>query len=153
MTKDNVQKLGGVLRTLDRIMLTTLDQSGHLVSRPMALRVDTFDGSLVLFAPIDSRVIANIRADPKVNISYTGSTTSLSVAGKATFSPNRDRVAARWHPGLDSWFPGGPKGVAVIEVAVEEARIWSVTEQEHSPSPMQSGMRQVDAADLARQRA
>lgn len=129
MTNPNVQKLGDLLRALDRIMLTTSDRKGLLVSRPMSLRVDQFDGLLHFLAPMDSRIIANIRPNPKVNISYTGAMTSLSVAGKATFSADRDRVAQRWHRDLDAWLPGGPDSAALIEITVEEARFWTVAGQ------------------------
>ena len=65
MADNNVRKLGDVLRSLDRVMLTTVDRGGRLVSRPMALRVDQFNGSLLLFAPVKSRIIANISVNPK----------------------------------------------------------------------------------------
>jgi general stress protein 26 len=148
MAKENVQKLADVLRSLDRIMLTTLDQSGHLVSRPMTLRVDELDGTLLLFAPADSRVIANITANPKVNISYTGPMTSLSVAGTATFTPNPQRVSAHWHRDLDPWFPRGADGAAMIEVTVDEARFWTFAGQHRSPLRVHNGIRQVNVADL-----
>lgn len=148
MAKENVHRLADVLQTLDRIMLTTRDQSGHLVSRPMALRVDQFDGTLLLFAPRDSRVISNITANPKVNISYTGPMTSLSIAGSATFTPNRERVSLHWYRDLDPWFPRGSEGAAMIEVTVDEARFWTFTGQGRSPLRARDGMRQVSVADL-----
>lgn len=148
MAKDNVRKLADVLRSLDRIMLTTLDQSGHLVSRPMALRVDQFDGTMLFFARADSRVIANITANPKVNVSYTGPMTSLSIAGTATFTPNPERVSAHWHRDLIPWFPRGTEGAAMIEVTVEEARFWTFAGQHHSPLRVRDGIRQVDVAGL-----
>jgi general stress protein 26 len=148
MAKENVQKLADVLRSLDRIMLTTRDQRGHLVSRPMTLRVDQFDGKLLFFAPADSRVIANITANPKVNISYTGPMTSLSVAGTATSTPNRERVSAHWHRDLDPWLPRGAESAAMIEVTVDEARFWTFAGQHRSPLRVRDGIRQVDVADL-----
>ena len=71
MANENVRKFGDVLRSLDRVMLTTIDQRGQLVSRPMALRVDRFNGSLLLFAPVRSRIIANISAKPQGQASPT----------------------------------------------------------------------------------
>lgn len=125
IAKENVRKLGDVLRSLDRVMLTTADRGGQLVSRPMALRVGRFNGSLLLFAPIKSRIIANIAANPKVNISYTGARTSVSIAGTATYTPNFTRISAQWHDGLNPWFPLGAADAALIEVIVDEARFWT----------------------------
>lgn len=148
MANTNVQKLGDILRTLDHVMLTTRDQGGFLVSRPMALRVDEFDGVLLLVAPLDSRVITNITADPKVNISHTGPLTSLSVAGTAIFSPSRERVNTYWHSGLTPWFPRGADRTALIEITVEEARFWTFAGQQRSPQWFRDGIRQIDVADL-----
>jgi general stress protein 26 len=114
----------------------------------MALHVDHFAGRLLLFAPADSRVIANIAASPKVNISYTGPMTSLSIAATATFTPNHERVSAHWHPGLDPWFPRGPEGAAMIELKVDEARFWTFAGQHLSPLRVRNKMRQIDVADL-----
>jgi general stress protein 26 len=125
MARENVRKLDDVLRSLDQVMLTTVDQGGRLVSRPMALRVEQFDGSVLLFAPVESRVIANISTNPKVNISYAGAMTSLSIAGTATYTPNFTRVSAHWHHGLNPWFPHGAANAALIEVTVDEARFWT----------------------------
>jgi general stress protein 26 len=125
MAKENVRKLGDVLRSLDQVMLTTIDQGGRLVSRPMALRVEQFNGSLLLFAPVKSRVIANISRNPKINISYAGAMTSLSIAGTATYTQTFTRVCAHWHHGLDPWFPRGAANAALIEITVDEARFWT----------------------------
>ena len=96
------------------------------VSRPMAVCVDNFDGTLWFFAPMKSRIIANISANPEVNISYVGPLTSLSIARTATFMPNLARISARWHHGLNPWFPAGMDGVAMIEVVVDESRLWTI---------------------------
>ncbi|MDZ7885488.1 MAG: pyridoxamine 5'-phosphate oxidase family protein [Mycobacterium sp.] len=148
MTKENVEKLGDVLRTLDCVMLATQDQRGHLVSRPMALHVDTFDGSISLFAPVNSRVVANIKYNPRVNISYTGPMTSLSVAGTAALNLNHDRVAAGWHRDFDPWLPDGPDAAVLIAITVDEARFWTFTGRSRSPVRIHNGIRQIDVADL-----
>jgi general stress protein 26 len=121
---------------------------GHLVSRPMTLRVDHFDGTLLLFAPADSRAIANITANPKVDISHRDPTTSLSIAATATFTPNPERVSAHWHRGLDPWFPCGTEDAAMIELTVDEARFWTFAGQRLSSLRVCNGMRQVDVAGL-----
>jgi general stress protein 26 len=52
--------------------------------------------------------------------------TSVSIAGTATYTPNFKRVSAQWHHGLSPWFPRGPANAALIEVAVDEARFWTI---------------------------
>lgn len=125
MSRENVRKLVEVLQTLNQVMLTTVDDAGQLVSRPMAIRAVEFDGSLRFLAPLDSSAVANIAHHREVNISYTGPTTSVSIAGTATLLPNPERVSSHWHPGLAPWLPDGLGDVAMIEVAVNEARLWT----------------------------
>lgn len=128
MSKENVRKLADVMDSLTAVMLTTVDRTGQLVSRPMAVRVVDFDGSLTFLAPMDSELIADISDRPEVNISYTGPTASVSIAGTATCTPNPQRVGAHWHPGIAPWLPGGLADVALIEVTVDEARLWTYTD-------------------------
>jgi general stress protein 26 len=126
MPTQNPRQLSDVLESLDTVMLTTMDQTHQLVSRPMAACVDDFAGTLWFFALMKSRIIVDIAANPKVNISYTGPLTSLSIAGTATCTPNLANISARWHSGLNPWFPDGMDDVAMIEVAVDEARLWTI---------------------------
>lgn len=53
MTKENVHTLHEVLRGLDMVMPTTINDRYQLVSRPMTINVGEFDGVLRLFAPTD----------------------------------------------------------------------------------------------------
>lgn len=127
MPMENIRKIGEVLRSLDAVMLTTVDETDQLVSRPMMVCVGDFDGTLWFFAPMKSRFIANVSANPNVNIAYSGPLTSLSVAGTATFVPSLARVSTRWHNALTPWFPDGMGDVAMIEITVDEARLWNIS--------------------------
>ncbi|MGV0838342.1 pyridoxamine 5'-phosphate oxidase family protein [Mycolicibacterium thermoresistibile] len=128
MSRENVRKLADVLNSLNQVMLTTVDHTGQLVSRPMAVRVVAFDGSLTFLAPLDSRLITELSARPDVNISYTGPTASVSISGTATCTPNPQRVGEHWHPGLAPWLRVGLSDAALIEVTVDEARLWTYTD-------------------------
>ncbi len=52
-------------------------------------------------------------------------TTSVSIAGTATYTPKAERVSAQWHHGLNPWFPRGAMDAALIDVTVDEARFWT----------------------------
>ncbi len=114
-------------------MLTTLDGADRMVSRPMTVCVDNFDGTLWFFAPITSQVVADISANPKVNVSYCGPPASLSITATATVTPHTLPVLARWRPRLAPWFPDGMNTAATIEVVAERARLWT------SPTPPARG--------------
>lgn len=103
--------LGAVLRSLDSVSLTTFDESDRLTSRPMALCVENFDGTMWFFAPMQSRVIADVSVNPKVNISYIGPLTSLSIAGTATLTPNLAQISVRWRHGLRDYRCGDERAL------------------------------------------
>jgi general stress protein 26 len=124
--RENVRKLREVLQTLDAVMLTTVDDKHHLVSRPMAVRFDEFDGVVRLFAPKDSRCVAHIAARAWVNISDTSPTVSVSLAGMATLVTDRHRIARHWHDRLDPWLAASPVATTMIEVTVFEGRSWTM---------------------------
>ncbi|MFD3746619.1 pyridoxamine 5'-phosphate oxidase family protein [Nocardia sp. NPDC058633] len=118
-----------ILRELDTVMLTTVDERLQLVSRPMVLHVgDDFDGTVHLFAPRESRVVANINGRASVNISHVGAAASISLAGQASIVTDTYETAVRWHNGLNSWFQHGRAGVVLIEVTVFEGRCWKFAE-------------------------
>jgi len=125
--KENVRKLREVLQTLDTVMLTTVDDKYHLVSRPMAVRLADFDGVVRLFAPTDARCVAHIAARAWVNVAYTSPAVSVSLAGLATLVTDHQRVARYWHDGFKPW-SAGPTAATLIEISVFEGRSWTVSE-------------------------
>ncbi len=127
MAAENVEKLHALLRTLDTVMVTTVDDQNRLISRPMALRVGDFGGTLFFLAPTNSRIISHIAARSAVNISFTSANSSVSLTGTADFTTNYNSVAEHWHSMLAPVAPPrGTTGAALIEVTIDEARFWSV---------------------------
>ncbi|MFN8111553.1 MAG: pyridoxamine 5'-phosphate oxidase family protein, partial [Thermoleophilia bacterium] len=86
-------------------MLTTTAQDGTLVSRPMTMQEVEFDGDLWFFAERESRKIAHIGANPRVNVACGSGTDWVSVSGSATVVDDRDRVHELWNGGAQAWFP------------------------------------------------
>ncbi len=129
MQNENVRKLRAVLQSLNTVMLTTVDDKYHLVSRPMSVRVDEFDGLLRLFAPTDARCVGHTGARAWVNVAYTSPAASVSLAGLATHITDHGCIAQHWHDGLDPWIPGGPAAATMIEITVFEGRSWTVAER------------------------
>ncbi|MCW2093116.1 UNVERIFIED_ORG: general stress protein 26 [Rhodococcus erythropolis] len=133
MAAENVEKLHALLRTLDTVTVTTVDDQSRLISRPMALRVDDFGGTLFFLAPARSRIISHIAARSAVNVSFASANSSVSLTGTADFTTNYNSVADHWHSSFTPWLPRGTTGAALIEVTVDEARFWSVP---HGPSEL-----------------
>lgn len=133
MAVENVEKLYAMLRKLDTVMVTTVDDTSRLISRPMVLRVDDFGGTLHFLAPTNSRIISHIAARSAVNVSFASPNRSVSLTGTADFTTNYNSVAEHWHSMFAPWLPRGTTGTALIEVTIDEARFWSVPDMESDP--------------------
>ena len=109
-------------------MLTTVEADGTLVSRPMGLQEAEFDGTLWFFASDGSAEVAEIRANPNVNVSFSNMKAAewVSIAGRAETLWDRARAEELWNPMLNAWFTEGldTDGLTLIKVDVSSAQYW-----------------------------
>lgn len=109
-------------------MLTTMTTSGQHVSRPMALQEAEFDGDLWFFAYEDSPKVAELRAHPEVNVSFSNDKQSewTSISGRAETVHDRARVDELWSAPMKAWFPDGKDtpGLTLIKVRADTAEYW-----------------------------
>lgn len=107
-------------------MLTTVDETGTLVSRPMASHGVDEQGDLWFLSSRDSRKIAQITANPRVGVALTSRDVWISVAGTAEVVEDDQKAAELWSPQMESWFPQGPDdpSVVVVKVTGETAEYW-----------------------------
>lgn len=107
-------------------MLTTLDASGALVSRPMGVQDVEFDGDLWFFTTLDSHKVAEIRAGSPANAAFAGSSSWLSVSGTAEVVQDRAKAEELWNPVAAAWFPDGPTtpGLCLVRLRAETAEYW-----------------------------
>jgi general stress protein 26 len=107
-------------------MLTTVDASGRLVSRPMGVQDVEFDGDLWFFADETSAKVGEIAHDAQVNVSFSSGSSWLSVSGTASLVRDRERIHELWNPVAGAWFPEGPDAPSVVLVRVEadSAEYW-----------------------------
>ncbi|MFP3712305.1 pyridoxamine 5'-phosphate oxidase family protein [Puerhibacterium sp. TATVAM-FAB25] len=107
-------------------MLTTVDASGRLVSRPMGVQDVEFDGDLWFFADESSAKVGEIAHDAQVNVSFSSGSSWLSVSGTASLVRDRERIHELWNPVAGAWFPEGPDTPSVVLVRVEadSAEYW-----------------------------
>lgn len=117
-------------------MLTTLEPSGTLRSRPMYTQQVEFDGDLWFFTADDSGKVAEIEADSDVNLAYAEPQDSryVSVSGKAKVVHDRAKIDELWSPALNAWFKGGKDDphIALLRVSVTEAEYWDDTSNKMS---------------------
>lgn len=127
MAQENgVKKIAELVKDIRTAMLTTVEPDGSLVSRPMAVQEVEFDGDLWFFTDVDSRKVAEIGRDTKVNVSFSSSSAWVSISGNATIVDDTAKAKELWNVVLDAWFPDGPEtpGLRLVNVTSETAEYW-----------------------------
>lgn len=128
---ERIDKIRDLTKGIDIAMMTTIDESGELHSRPMSTQTTDFDGTVWFFVYADAGVVKEIGREPRVNLGYAkpGDQTYLSLAGNAKLSTDRAKMEELYSPVLDAWFPQGLEtpGIALIEVEATSAHYWDAT--------------------------
>jgi general stress protein 26 len=125
-TTEPTEKVAELAKDIRVAMLTTIDDAGHYVSRPMAQQEVEFDGDLWFIAERRSRKVAQIRSRPAVGVTLTSNDTWISISGTAEIVDDREKLHELWNGWVGSWFPQGPDdpGVVLIKVSGETAEYW-----------------------------
>jgi general stress protein 26 len=120
------QKIAELAKGIDFAMLTTVDETGTFVSRPMAQRDTDVDGNVWFLSSRDSRKVAHITADPRVGVALTSRDVWVSLTGTAEILEDAEKAAELWSPQMEGWFPQGPEdpSVVVVKVTGETAEYW-----------------------------
>lgn len=121
------RKLIELLKDARIAMLTTMDELGQHISRPMTLQEVEFDGNLWFFASKDSRKVRHIQDEPQVGISIdNGKNTWISMTGTAYIVEDMSKIQELWNPLLKAWFPDGPETpeLVLIQFAADGAEYW-----------------------------
>lgn len=127
----SVQTLKEKIENIEVCMFTTLDQSGMLVSRPMATRQMDPDGTLWFFTNEFSEKVEDVEMFENINLAYSdvGKQTYVSIAGSGELVNDRNRIEQLWSPMLKAWFPKGLEDprLCLIKVIPHTAEYWNAT--------------------------
>ncbi|MDY0913107.1 pyridoxamine 5'-phosphate oxidase family protein [Rathayibacter festucae] len=133
-TDDDRAQITEIVKSAKIGLLTTVNATGQLVSRPLAAQDIDFDGDLWFFTQDPSAKVEDIRVNPSVNVAFESKKGYLSVAGSATVVHDPAKVDELWSPSISAWFPDGKDdpSVALLRVSAETVELW-VTD---SPAPV-----------------
>lgn len=130
MSKESdFEKLKEMIKDIDLCMLTTVDESNDLHSRPMSLNSDVDDeGNLWFFTSSNSHKASEIERTPNVNVSFIDIDQQhyVSISGDAELVQDKAKIKELWKPVLKAWFPDGPDqpDVALLKIKVKKAEYW-----------------------------
>ena len=104
--KPELQTFYELVEELEVAMMTTRRADGHLESRAMATQKRAAGADLWFVAAEGTGKLADIEADPHVNLSYYKDRTRewVSVSGLASVSRDRDKVRELYAPDWRIWF-------------------------------------------------
>jgi len=125
---DELTTIREIISSSRTAFVTTRDDAGRLVSRPLAvLQDDDFDGTLWFFTQDPSPKSDDVERDDRVNVALSDGKSFLSIAGTATVEHDRGRIEQMWNPAVKSWFemePTDPR-IALLRIDAESAEYWS----------------------------
>ena len=133
MTK-TLAELAKKMKDIDFAMLSTHAEGGAIGARPMSNNREVdYDGDAWFFTWENALMVADIARDPKVGLSYLGSSGLLgmrpffvAVEGEADIVRDKALFADHWTSDLDRWFEQGvdTPGVVMLHVAARRVHYW-----------------------------
>jgi len=131
-TNNDLAKVKELVEAIRIAMMTTVDEGGNLVSRPMAVQQMDSDGTLWFFAKKRSPKVDQIENhERRVNISFahTGHSSYVSISGTADELYDRAKIDELWSAAAKPWFPEGKDDpeITLLKVHTEMAEYWDST--------------------------
>lgn len=128
MNNKDLKKLFELIGETKMCIMTTVDEDGHLRSRPMATQADYPDEYLWFFTDKDSPKVMEIQGNSLVNLSYgsPGKNHYVSVSGRAELVRDKVLLKKFWKPIYQAWFPEGLEdpSLSLLKVSIEKAEYW-----------------------------
>ena len=123
---EDVEKLADLISDAKVCMFTTTDEHGASVSRPMAVQEVEFDGDLWFFTSEDSAKVRQVQGNARVNVSFSSSSSWVSVSGDASVVRDSAKAKELWNAAVSAWFPDGPETpeLVLLKVRATGAEYW-----------------------------
>ena len=143
--RTGMEKIGELVKGIRICMMSTIDEGGEVRSRPMATQDTQFDGTLWFLTRHSSDKVADLEQHSNITLDYSDPANSkyITLRGKGSLSPDREKIKELWNFMYKAWFPDGEDDpdIAVLRVDVAEGEYW-----EANSSKLVMGIRYVAAA-------
>lgn len=132
-TQPGISEVGRLIEKVKVAMLVTRTQAGHLVSRPLRTRAVDFNGTIWFFTSMSSDKVADLTANPHVNVAYANESEGVyvSIDGTASIVTDQAKFDELWIEAIDSlYFDGGKDNPDVVLVRIDtvSAECWTSAE-------------------------
>ncbi len=122
---EDMGRLARLVQDIPVAMLTSVDEQGRLLSRPMRpLEMDA-QGALWFFVDLQSAQLSHLQA---LNLSFSDPrhASYVSLTGHGEVLMDRERIEYLWSSAARTWFPDGPasKSLALLRFLPAAAEYW-----------------------------
>lgn len=134
-----LEQLAEMMKDIDFAMLSTHSDGGSIAARPMSNNREVeYDGDNWFFACEDTRLVADLDANPRVGLAFQGKSGLLGmkpvfvhIEGMAELIRDKAQFEAHWTKGLSIWFKQGvdTPGLVLIKVHGTRAHYWDGEDQ------------------------
>lgn len=122
------QKVFSLIRDIRVAMMATYSPEGFMHARPMVAKLLEDSGELWFFTSRQSATVEELRADPRVLLTYAepDDQNYVSISGRGTVVEDRAKARELWAEPMRTWFPKGPDDPDLILMRVdpERAQYW-----------------------------
>jgi general stress protein 26 len=126
--QDAVKKVAELIKDIDIAMLTTVNEDGTLLSRPMGTQQVEFDGDIWFFTSNDTGKVDDIERRNQVNVAYSKPDKQryVSVSGTAELIYDRAKMEELWSPIYKAYFPKGldDPSLRLLKIRADRAEYW-----------------------------
>lgn len=107
-------------------MLATIGNNGAIAIRPLVVQQVLDDGDLWFITDAEASLVAEVKGNDTVNVSFSGKDAWVSVSGTAEVVEDSAKSRELWNPVVDAWFPDGPDtpGLVLLHVHADSAQYW-----------------------------
>jgi len=126
---EQMEKIRDMIKDIRIAMMTTVDEEGNLVSRPMAALQFDEEGSVWFFTKRTSPKINQIEHNErKVNVAFASIKDAdyVSISGVANEVDDRAKIDELWNSQAKAWFPKGKDDpeLILLKVHTRMAEYW-----------------------------
>jgi len=126
---EQMAKIHDMVEDIRIAMMTTIDEQGNLVSRPMAALQFDEEGNVWFFTNRRSPKVDQIEQNEQhVNIAFASVSDAsyVSISGTATEVNDRAKIDELWNPQAKAWFPKGKDDpeLTLLKVHSQMAEYW-----------------------------
>lgn len=127
---DQLEKVRRIVGDVRIAMMTTVDENGNLVSRPMAAMQMDEEGTIWFFTQRSAPKVDQIDNNQhKVNLAFVNVSDAdyVSISGTADEVDDRAKINELWNPQVKAWFPKGQDDpeLILLKVHTEMAEYWN----------------------------